>query len=313
MPVFIRQTRFTMQMETKIPEIPRSAATVILIRPHRDEFQVYLLKRNENSGFMGGYYVFPGGTVDSEDHGAGIWQQHVDMAVEEMVLRLGGGMDIEDILAHGVAALRETFEEAGVLLVRQARQREDDLERICRRRSVGPLSRGWFRELIVSESWMLAFSRLKRWSHWITPELMKRRYDTRFFLTVLSGEQVCFPDRQETIHGLWVSPREGLMGNLDGRIPLSPPTLVTLYELSRYRRMRELENALESRNWGAALFPRLVPMQNGAVILEPWDPEHRQAVVTFDLQTLEKAVLPIEAPFSRIWLHKGIWRAVGCV
>jgi len=300
-------------METKSPETPRPAATVILIRSHRDEFQVYLLKRNEKSGFMGGYYVFPGGTVDSEDRDAGIWQQHVDMDAEEIVLRLGGGMELEDILAYGVAALRETFEEAGVLLVRQAQQREDDLERICSRRLAEPLSRGWFRELIVSEGWILAFNRLKRWAHWITPELMKRRYDTRFFLTVLSEEQVCRPDRHETIHGLWITPREGLMGNLDGRIPLSPPTLVTLHELSGYRRMKDFESALESRSWGASLFPRLVPMENGAVIIEPWDPHHRQDVITFDLQTLEKAVLPIEAPFSRIWLHKGIWRAVACV
>jgi 8-oxo-dGTP pyrophosphatase MutT (NUDIX family) len=299
-------------METTNPKTPRPAATVILIRPHKDEFQVYLLKRNEKSGFMGGYYVFPGGTVDFEDRDAGIWQQHVDMDVEEIVHRLGGGMDLENILAYGVAAMRETFEEAGVLLVRQAQQREEDLERICRRRSAVPLPKGGFRELIVSESWMLAFSRLKRWSHWITPELMKRRYDTRFFLTVLSKEQVCRPDRHETVHGLWITPLEGLMGNRDGRIPLSPPTLVTLHELSGYRQMKDLESALESRSWGVALFPRLVPVQNGAVILEPWDPAHRQDVITFDLQTLEKAVLPVEAPFSRIWLHKGIWRAVAC-
>jgi 8-oxo-dGTP pyrophosphatase MutT (NUDIX family) len=299
-------------METKSPKTPRPAATVILIRPHENEFQVYLLKRNEKSGFMGGFYVFPGGTVDSEDRDAGIWQQRVDMDAEEIAHRLGGGMDMEDILAYGVAALRETFEEAGVLLVRQARQRADDLEKICSRRLAEPLPRGWFKELIVSEGWVLAFSRLKRWAHWITPELMKRRYDTRFFLTVLSERQVCRPDRRETVHGLWITPREGLMGNLDGGIPLSPPTLVTLHELSRYRRMKDLESSLESRSWGASLFPRLVPVENGAVILEPWDPHHRQDVITLDPQTLEKAVLPIEAPFSRIWLHNGIWRTVAC-
>lgn len=299
-------------METKNPKTPRPAATVILIRPHKEAFQVYLLKRNQVSGFMGGYYVFPGGTVDSEDRDAGTWQQHVDMDVAEIVHRLGGGMDIEDILAYGVAALRETFEEAGVLLVRQAQLLEGRLERIYGRRMAGTLPGDWFRELIVSEGWKLAFSRLKRWSHWITPELMKRRYDTRFFLAVLSEEQVCQPDRHETVHGLWITPREGLVGNLDGRIPLSPPTLVTLHELSRYPCMQDLERTLESRNWGAALFPRLVPVENGSVILEPWDPCHRQEVIAFNPQTLEKSVLPIEAPFSRIWLNNGIWRSVAC-
>jgi len=299
-------------MEIKIPKIPRPAATVILIRPHRDEFQVYLLKRNEKSGFMGGYYVFPGGTVDSEDRNAEEWQQHVDRDVEEIVHRLGDGMNIEDILAYGVAALRETFEEAGLLLARRSRLRQVDLARICSRRSAEPLPRGWFRRLIVSDGWMLAFSRLRRWAHWITPELMKRRYDTRFFLTVLSEGEVCRPDGCETTHGIWVTAREGLMGNLEGRIPLSPPTLVTLYELSQYQRREDLEHALETRTWGAALFPRLIPVKNGAVILEPWDPHYRQEGITLDPQTLEKAVLPIESPFSRIWLHKGLWRAVAC-
>jgi 8-oxo-dGTP pyrophosphatase MutT (NUDIX family) len=262
---------------------------------------------------MGGYYVFPGGTVDAEDHDAAVWQQHSDMAAEEMVRRLGGGLDLEHILAYGVAALRETFEEAGALLVRQRRQRKDDLERICGRRSAEPLPKGWLRELIVSEGWVLALSRLKRWSHWITPELMKRRYDTRFFLTILDEEQVSRPDRRETVHGLWTTPRQGLMENLGGRVPLSPPTLVTLHELSGYRRIEDIEKDLETRAWGAALIPRLVPMQNGAVILEPWDPQHGRDDITFDPQTLAKAVLPIEAPFSRIWLNNGIWRAVARV
>lgn len=305
--------RFTTRMEMIKSKPLRPAATVILIRPHKDEFQVYLLKRSEKSGFMGGYYVFPGGTVDFEDRDAVIWRQHVDMAAEAIRHELGGGMDVEEILAYGVAALRETFEEAGVLIAQQTHQRQDELKKICNRRLKGSLPKGWFRERIASESWTLGFSRLKRWAHWITPELMKQRYDTRFFLTVLSKDQVCRPDRHETVHGIWVTAREGLMGNLSGRIPLSPPTLVTLHELSGYRCMEDLESTLETRSWGPAIFPRLVPVKNEAVILEPWDPDFRQDGITFDPQTLEKAVLPIEAPFSRIWLHKGIWRAIACV
>jgi len=299
-------------MEIKNLKTPRPAATVILIRPQAEAFQVYLLKRNEKSGFMGGYYVFPGGTLDSEDHDPGIWRQHIDMEVDEVVRRLGGGMDMEEILAYGVAALRETFEEAGVLLVQQDRPYEDAPAEICSRRLAEPLQKGWFRELIVSQGWKLALGRLKRWSHWITPELMKQRYDTRFFLAVLCGGEVCRPDGHEAVHGLWVTPQEGLLGNLDGVIPLSPPTLVTLHELSRYPCRADLESALESRSWGAALFPLMVPVENGAVILEPWDPHFREEVVALDPQTLEKSVLPIEAPFSRIWLYNGIWRAVGC-
>lgn len=103
------------------------------------------------------------------------------------------------------------------------------------------------------------------------------------------------------------------MDNLEGRVPLSPPTLVTLHELSGYRRLADLEGALETRPWGLPIFPRLVPFENGAVILEPWDPDYRRDDITFAPQTLEKAVLPLEAPFTRLWLHNGIWRAVARV
>ncbi|MEW6670144.1 MAG: hypothetical protein AB1427_00490 [Thermodesulfobacteriota bacterium] len=299
-------------METKNPGLPRPAATIILLRPHKDAFQVYLLKRSEKSGFMGGYYVFPGGTVDSDDCDAETWRQHIDMGNEEIIHGLGTGAGSPDILPYGVAALRETFEEAGVLLVRQSRQRQDEWERICSLRPA-EIPRGWFREVIVSRGWVLALSRLKRWAHWITPELMKRRFDTRFFITVLSGEQVCRPDRHETVHGLWVTPREGLTENLEGKIPLSPPTLVTLHELCGYRRLEDLESALESRCWGGACFPRLVPMKNGAVILEPWDRDYNRDDLAFDPRVLEKSVLPIETPFSRIWLDNGIWRPIAGV
>lgn len=299
-------------METAIQKIPRPAATVILVRPHKAQFQVYLLKRNEKSGFMGGYYVFPGGTVDAEDRSAGIWQQHVDMASEEIAHRLGGGISVDEILAYAVAALRETFEEAGVLLVHQARQCQDILKGICSRRLAESLPEGWFKEWIVSEDLKLALRRLTRWSHWITPEQMKRRYNTRFFMAVLSADQDCLPDGHETTHGLWTTPQQGLKRNLDGRIPLSPPTLVTLHELSGYRLLADLESAFETRPWGKAIFPRMIPLKNGAVILEPWDPLYRQDGSTFDPQMLAKAVRPVGAPFSRLWLDRGIWRPVAC-
>ena len=99
--------------------MPVRASTLILVRGEGDKFQIYLLKRSSQSGFMPGNYVFPGGVVDPEDIGLDFWKGHVDMDPGQVKRRFGRGLNIEDAMAHGIAAIRETFEEAGILLARQ--------------------------------------------------------------------------------------------------------------------------------------------------------------------------------------------------
>lgn len=297
-------------METETGPPLRQASTLILVRPYRNKFQVYLLKRNVKSAFMGGYHVFPGGTIDAEDRNAGLWRRHVDMEAKTILKRFGRNDDLEETLAYCIAALREAFEEAGVLLACRQAPGGKKLEEIYNRCLAGPPPKGWLKELVELNGWLLVLNRLKRWSHWITPTLMKQRYDTRFFLTILSEDQACTPDGYEATSGLWLTPQEGLLGNLEGGIPLSPPTLVTLHQLLQYRKLSSLEEALKERQWGEAVFPRLIPLDDDAIILEPWDPDYRKEDVFIKTQTLETVVLPIDAPFSRLWLHDGIWRAV---
>ena len=100
------------------PVVPVRASTLILVRGEGDKFKVYLLKRSSQSGFMPGNYVFPGGVVDPEDRNVDFWQRHIDQE-SAPVMTFGGGLNDEDIVSHGIAAIRETFEEAGVLLARQ--------------------------------------------------------------------------------------------------------------------------------------------------------------------------------------------------
>jgi len=153
------------------PAKPRQAATVILARQKGLEFQVYLLKRSLKSGFMAGNYVFPGGTVDLEDRDTNFWKSRVDIEPESISSRLGGNLSIEETLYYGVAAIRETFEEAGVFLARRKKQNKGNIEKLCILRMASGLSKGWLQELVV-DGWILEMSRLGRWSHWITPELM---------------------------------------------------------------------------------------------------------------------------------------------
>jgi 8-oxo-dGTP pyrophosphatase MutT (NUDIX family) len=296
-------------MQNKRVNPPRAlpAATVILVREYQAELQVYLLKRHAESGFMAGNYVFAGGTLDPEDRELTVWKDHVDLDPADLASRLGGDLSEGEILAYGVAAIRETLEEAGVFLASQANRRAENLKRIGNLRVAGDLPKEWFLNLVVSEGWTLALSALSRWSHWITPVLMKRRYDTRFFLACMPPGQRCSPDRHEITHGLWVSPKKGLRGNISGQIPLSPPTMVMLQELLKYPTLEDLKQEALTRMWGIPNLPRLVALDKGVVLIEPWDAEYDQPEIEIDARVLEKAVLPAGEPFSRIWYCDGLW------
>lgn len=292
------------------PVKPRQAATVILVRQKDQELQIYLLKRSPKSGFMAGNYVFPGGTVDLEDRDANFWKSHVDIEPESISSRSGGNLSVEKALYYGVAAIRETFEEAGVFLAHRKEQAKRDLERLNDMRMTSGLPKGWLRDLVTDEGWTLQLTGFGRWAHWISPELMQRRYDTRFFMACMPRDQECTPDLIETMQGIWISPEKGLAGNFKGDIPLSPPTLVTLHELLKFSSLKALKNEMKTRTWGKALLPRLIASHNGKMIVEPWDPMFDQDV---DINTsgLEKAILPPGEPFSRIWFNKGLWQPVG--
>jgi 8-oxo-dGTP pyrophosphatase MutT (NUDIX family) len=301
-----------MKKDNRRPKKPRRASTVILIRDKGGEFQVFLLKRSGGSGFFPGNYVFPGGALDPEDWNRELWKAHVDMEPKEVSRRLGGGLSEEEVFAFGVASIRETFEEAGVLLANRSGQTEGNLKQVCERRMTDGLHKGWVEDLVVSHGWTLAFAMLARWAHWITPELMGRRFDTRFFLVFMPPGQECAPDTHETTHGIWTSPEKGLAGNLEGEIPLSPPTLITLHELLQYPDIHNLRKEVQSRPWGEALLPRLIPLPREPIILEPWDPMYHDEEVCMDPNKLENSILPLGVPFSRVWYHDGIWRPIGC-
>jgi 8-oxo-dGTP pyrophosphatase MutT (NUDIX family) len=288
---------------TDLPEL-LPAATVILARQRRTEFQVYLLKRHAQSGFMAGYYVFPGGVLDPGDWRYDVWKTHVDLDGAGLTRQLGGGLAPEEVMAYGVAAIRELLEEAGIFLAKRLDQSNQDLSRIIRLRNSPDLPDEWFLNLVMVQGWTLAFSALLRWSHWITPVRMKRRYDTRFFLAFLPRGQRCLPHQREVTDGIWISPQAALAGNMTGQIPLSPPTMVTLQEVSKYPTLKELKQQAQSRAWRTPSMPRLILLEKGSVLIEPWDAQYDQPHIEIAAANLKDAVLPAGEPFSRIW-HDG--------
>lgn len=298
-------------MQDGKPAAPVPAATVILTRQQAGELQVYLLKRNIKSGFMAGNYVFPGGVVDPEDRDYKGWRANLDLTPGGIERHLGKGLSTSEAFAYAIAAIRETFEEAGVLLAKRGDgQTALDTGRLCALRISEALPRGWLKRQATTEGWILELRALSRWSHWITPERMKRRYDTRFFLAFMLPGQVCRPDGKETVNGIWINPEKGLAANLTGEIPLSPPTLVTLHELLTYSCLADLQEQAENRPWGDERLPRLVPLKKGMVIVEPWDRHYRQGQIKINADTLHKMVLPVGEPFSRLWYNDGLWKPV---
>ena len=288
------------------PPIPRPASTVILVRSGNNGMQVYLMKRSVHGGAFGGNYVFPGGTLTPQDRDSNLWLGHLDLDLEAISRRFHGDLPPEMVISFGVAAIRETFEEAGVLL---AKGKDSTMDRLCRYRLKERLPEKWFQEQLVSDGWTLAFSKLFPWSHWVTPTLMPKRFDARFFVAFMPEGQVCVPDARETTYGVWMSPREALQKNFEGEIPLSAPTLVTLHELLRYDSPEQLQGRSVSHSWGATRSPRLVPSKQGAFILQPWDPlcDENKPVDPEDFST---RILPPAEPFSRLWMREGIWRPV---
>lgn len=214
----------------------RDAATVLILRDGPTGLEVFMLRRNLNSDFVGGAYVFPGGAVDPAD-------RHVDLepvcegrtdADASRRLGIGSGG-----LAFWVAAIRESFEEAGVLLAYDLDGVVDldDAESSARwghhRQQVdtGQLT---MVDLCRLEGLRLAVDGMHYFSHWITPEGAPRRYDTRFFVGRAPADQVLRHDGDETIAALWARPSDALARNAAGDFELIRPTQHSLEILSDY-------------------------------------------------------------------------------
>ncbi len=277
------------------PVTPSPSATLILIRDAGSGLQVYLLRRSQGSGFMPGAWVFPGGNLEADDQDVDFWGQQSDVPVERLPGLLGG--PVAQMLPFAVAAIRETWEEAGLLLA------EPRVDGTC----PDPAARHGrlFSWQVRSQGLCLKLSQLARWHHWITPELSPRRFDTYFFTAIVDPAQSCTPDHREVVDGIWTTPRKALTENHRGRLPLSPPTLVTLHQMLPFADLDGLTTELRDRSWPAAIMPRMWPLESGFLIIAPWDPDYASTRVSVAEDRLERAVLPVGSPFSRLWCHKG--------
>jgi len=220
------------------PAVPRDAATVILLREDASGIEAFLLRRTAELEFAPGAYVFPGGSVDACDADPGVGWAGPGPADFAALL------DVPPDRARGLvcAAVRETFEESGVLL---AGPSADELVRdstvlAADRRALlaGATS---LTELLGRRGLILRTDLLTPWARWITPEASPRRFDTWFFAAALPPGQTAtaapegvgdHPDPGESESGTWLRPAAALQAARAGQITLLPPTAVTLGELA---------------------------------------------------------------------------------
>ena len=220
----------------------RDAATVMLLRDTPGDaaggFEVCLMQRNLQSDFVGGAYVFPGGGVDRSDADPVALARCVgrDDASASRLLDLGAGG-----LAFWVAAIRESFEEAGVLLARRAdgtpvtfdeagviarfEQHRADVDAGVRR----------IESVCEQEDLFMDAGALHYFSRWITPLGAPRRYDTRFFVAAAPELQEVTHDDRELIGTHWMTPADALHRHEAGEFVLIFPTVRSLVGLTRFR------------------------------------------------------------------------------
>ena len=243
-----------------VPALP--AATVTLVRDTRAGLEVLMLQRNHQSGFMPGMFLFPGGAIDAGDGDAAVLSRcaGVDDAAASAALGVDRGG-----LAYWAAAIRESFEEAAVLLAYDdagtlVNPGEDArLERYTeyrRRLNAGEEILG---RMLETESLRLATDRLTYFSHWITPFTAPRRYDTRFFAAVAPEGQEALTDNVEAIHHVWVNPAVAAERHRSGEYKMRTPTLRTLEQFAPFDTTDRLIAHLRALTHIPAILPHIGP------------------------------------------------------
>lgn len=249
------------------PVSPRPASAVVLARAHvGGGVEVFMVRRHIRSEFVPDAFVFPGGSVQAGD-------------VETEGTPGACGPDVPGPTALGtgfrVAALRECFEEAGVLLARRDGKplaiRPEDIERFQAYRDRLNHARETNETLAAvarGEDLTLATDELVHWAHWITPEAFPKRFDTHFFLIAMPEGQEAAHDHLETTAGVWITPEDALAGFARGEFPI---VFATIHQLQELTGLTSVGAAIQRYRGTdvATIMPRVVQRDGQAVIMLP--------------------------------------------
>jgi 8-oxo-dGTP pyrophosphatase MutT (NUDIX family) len=235
---------------TPVPAVP--ASTLLLVRDGARGLEVLMAARHEKSGFAAGALVFPGGKVDPGD------------ALVARGCRGLAGLADSDAVGR-VAAIRETWEETGILLARRGENKslltQGELSRLCAQCG------GRFEALLQEPGLELAGERLAPFAHWITPADSPKRFDTLFFVAAFDGDQAPLHDGHEAVDARWVDPAEAVHEADAGRCKIVFATRMNLLRLARSRTTAEVLAA--TRAPIVTVVPDVVKTEKGAFFRIP--------------------------------------------
>lgn len=223
---------------SEAPVVPRLAATIVLARDGASGLEIFMVQRHHEIDFATGAMVFPGGKLDPAD------------TAPELRRHARGALGLGDEeLALRVAGIRETFEECGVLLARESgseslvgterlKALEDHYRDAIHQGETSML------ELVESERLELACDQLVPFAHWITPAMVKKRFDTYFFVAAAPRDQLAAHDGSESVDSVWIGPADAEREAEEGRRTIIFPTLMNLQKIGLSSSAAELiENA----------------------------------------------------------------------
>lgn len=215
---------------------PVPAATIVLLRDAGGALEVLLVRRSPRAGFVPGAFVFPGGLVDPGDATVEVIARLEGLSPERAAARLDLAVAHPPAIAYYAAAVREAFEETGILVASQ-RESPPGQPSVAPRREVrtdlldGRIS---FAVALARLGCRVAADEIAYFAHWITPERTPRRYDTRFFAARVTDEAEPELDEREMTEAIWIRPNEAVAAHSGGSLPMILPTIRTLERLTAY-------------------------------------------------------------------------------
>ena len=208
------------------PATPKPAATILLLRPGASNLEVFMVVRHHQIDFASGALVFPGGKADPQDFD------------DALIPYLRGAEQDTDMRAAQVSAIREAFEECGILLAREAGS--DHIisgERLAQLQDARePMNKGKIPllDFLKQEKLELACDSLTHFAHWITPPMMPKRFDTHFYLAIPPADHIAVHDGYESVDSVWIDPSDAVKGAKDGTHTIIFPTLRNIEKLATW-------------------------------------------------------------------------------
>lgn len=258
---------------TQVPVVPRPAATLILLRDSSAGLEVLMVRRTHLADFAGGAYVFPGGAVDAEDHHADLaphcTQLDDDGASAKLGIQQGG-------LGYWMAAIRESFEEAGLLLAygvdgELLKFEAEEYHAYDAERRALAAGESTLLALARARSLRFATDRLHYFSHWITQAGRPRRYDTRFFIAQAPSHQRPSHDGEELVAHTWIAPAQALERHRRGDFNMLFPTMKTLEALAPMQNVAAAIDFARAPRPMPPMEPRAAMGREGKRLLVPGD------------------------------------------